>query len=377
VGTVGGPNLEAFNGCENPGTDGLGNVYTYNDFGPDATNFIQWGASTYYSTLAAWQAASGQTNNLNANPLFVSTSTPNFALTSSSPAIDAGLNLGSTYQLALASSSTWPSGVVTLNQNSYGSGWDIGAYVYTQTSTPSVAMTAPAASSTVSGTVSVSASSSAVSPASIAYVQFYLDGLALGSDVTSSPYSISWNTATASNATHTLYALATDNYSNTASSTSITVTVNNTPPSPGIVVVTGGGAGPPIPLASSTNTAPPITPTTGTPATSSSTQLLAALQAKLNTLLAQLAALQGASLRAVFSRDLALWDTGTDVRNLQLLLASQARGPAAARLNAHGATTVFGLLTYHALVEFQTYAGIQPASGYFGPKTRAFVNTHE
>jgi uncharacterized repeat protein (TIGR01451 family) len=92
---------------------------------------------------------------------------------------------------------------------------------------PSVSITAPAASSTVSGIVSVTATSSAVAPASIASVQFYLDGSPLGSAVTSSPYTISWNTGTATNASHTLYALATDNYSNTATSTSIMVTVAN------------------------------------------------------------------------------------------------------------------------------------------------------
>jgi peptidoglycan hydrolase-like protein with peptidoglycan-binding domain len=51
-----------------------------------------------------------------------------------------------------------------------------------------------------------------------------------------------------------------------------------------------------------------------------------------------------------------------------VLLAS---GPAAAALARHGATRVFGMLTYRALVEFQETHGITPAKGYFGPKTRA------
>jgi hypothetical protein len=69
-------------------------------------------------------------NSLQSNPLFVSTSTPNFSLQSASPAIDVGANLGSTYEDGLASWSTWPSNVVTLDQNTYGAGWEIGAYVY-------------------------------------------------------------------------------------------------------------------------------------------------------------------------------------------------------------------------------------------------------
>jgi hypothetical protein len=40
------------------------------------------------------------------------------------------VNLGSTYQLGLSPVSTWPSSVSTLNQNSNGAGWEIGAYVF-------------------------------------------------------------------------------------------------------------------------------------------------------------------------------------------------------------------------------------------------------
>ncbi|MGD1156449.1 MAG: Ig-like domain-containing protein [Terriglobia bacterium] len=232
--------LAAYGGCENPGTNGSGNVYTYNGFGTQGTNFIAWGSgSGNYSTYATWEAAAGNcgttgcSHSVQADPQFVNAAGFNFTLASSSPAIDAGLNLGSTYEWGLDPASTWPSSVITLNQNNYGAGWEMGAYVYTQTSAPWVVMTAPTASSTVSGTVTVSASSTAVSPAAISSVQFYLDSSPLGSPVisTSSPntYSYSWNTASSTNGSHTLYALATDNYANTASSSAITVTVANAP----------------------------------------------------------------------------------------------------------------------------------------------------
>jgi peptidoglycan hydrolase-like protein with peptidoglycan-binding domain len=67
---------------------------------------------------------------------------------------------------------------------------------------------------------------------------------------------------------------------------------------------------------------------------------------------------------------------GSDVTHLQRFLISQNAGPAARKLAAHGATTNFGPLTYRALMEFQKAAGIAPASGYFGPITRAYVNSH-
>ena len=94
------------------------------------------------------------------------------------------------------------------------------ASIFLDTTPPSISITSPANLATVSSTIPVTAT--ATSTAGIASVQFYLDGSPLGAAVTSSPYTTSWNTASAANASHTLYALATDSYSNIASSTSIT-----------------------------------------------------------------------------------------------------------------------------------------------------------
>src|SRR5262245_51966690 len=71
-----------------------------------------------------------------------------------------------------------------------------------------VTMTSPASGSTVSGTVPVSASVSIIGALIVAGVQFKLDGANLGGEDTSAPYSVSWNTAGASNGTHTLSAVA-------------------------------------------------------------------------------------------------------------------------------------------------------------------------
>jgi hypothetical protein len=134
--------LVTISGGENDGTNGDGNVYIYNDFGPQANSFIQWGSGVFYSTYSSWEAATGNcglpgcSHSVETMPLFVNTSTNNFALAPSSPTIDTGLNLGSTYKYGLGPASTWPSNVILDNQNDYGSGWDIGAYVYTQTPAP-------------------------------------------------------------------------------------------------------------------------------------------------------------------------------------------------------------------------------------------------
>jgi hypothetical protein len=96
---------------------------------------------------------------------------------------------------------------------------------------PTVAITSPAAGATVSGQVQVSASASDKLDA-ISSVQFYLNGLPLGSAVTSAPYAITWFTTLASNGSNTITAQATDVSGNTGTSAPITVTVEN-PGNPG------------------------------------------------------------------------------------------------------------------------------------------------
>ncbi|HLX11564.1 MAG TPA: glycosyl hydrolase family 18 protein [Bacteroidota bacterium] len=89
---------------------------------------------------------------------------------------------------------------------------------------PTVSISSPANGSTVSGAASVTASAS--DNGRVSSVQFKLDGIALGSALTTSPYSYSWNTALSANGSHTLAAIATDTAGNQATA-SVTVTVSN------------------------------------------------------------------------------------------------------------------------------------------------------
>src|SRR5881296_1671347 len=93
------------------------------------------------------------------------------------------------------------------------------------TTPPSVSITAPANGATVSGSVTVSAS--ATDNMGVVGVQFQLDGASLGAEITSVPYTLSWNTAIASNGLHTLAAVARDAAGNTATAAVMSVTVNN------------------------------------------------------------------------------------------------------------------------------------------------------
>ena len=96
---------------------------------------------------------------------------------------------------------------------------------------PSVSVTGPAAGATVSGSVNLTAT--AADNAGVAGVQFLVDGTVLvGAEDTGSPYSVSWDTTTAGNGTHTLTARARDTAGNTTTSAAVNVTVDNAAPSP-------------------------------------------------------------------------------------------------------------------------------------------------
>jgi YD repeat-containing protein len=95
---------------------------------------------------------------------------------------------------------------------------------------PTVTIASPAGGATVSGSVTVTASASDNN--GVAGVQFRLDGASLGAEDTAAPYSVSWNTASVANGSHTLTALARDGAGNTATSAGVSVTVSNVTPPP-------------------------------------------------------------------------------------------------------------------------------------------------
>jgi hypothetical protein len=91
---------------------------------------------------------------------------------------------------------------------------------------PNVSLSAPADGATVSG-ASVPVSATASDNIGVAGVQFQLDGVNLGGEDTSSPYSVNWDTTSASNGTHALTAIARDTSNNTRTSSAVIVTVAN------------------------------------------------------------------------------------------------------------------------------------------------------
>ncbi len=90
---------------------------------------------------------------------------------------------------------------------------------------PTVSLTAPTAG-TVSGAVNLAANAS--DNVGIAGVQFRIDGVNVGTEDTSSPYGISWNSASVANGNHIITAVARDAAGNATTSGSVTVNVSNT-----------------------------------------------------------------------------------------------------------------------------------------------------
>jgi len=103
---------------------------------------------------------------------------------------------------------------------------------------PAVSMTSPAPNQTISSLSTVAAVAS--DDTSVAGVQFLLDGAALGAEITTPPYSMTWNTTSVSGGSHTLAARARDSVGLTTTSMSVVINVDNS----GDPVVVGSWSSP-------------------------------------------------------------------------------------------------------------------------------------
>ena len=99
-----------------------------------------------------------------------------------------------------------------------------------------VTITSPASGSTVGNTVPVNANVTMVGGLTVMGVQFKVDGANVGAEDTASPYSVPWNTKTASNGSHTLTAVARDVLGIQWTSNAVTVTVFNDTTAPTVAI---------------------------------------------------------------------------------------------------------------------------------------------
>ena len=92
---------------------------------------------------------------------------------------------------------------------------------------PSVTLTAPTPGASVAAITQLSAT--ATDDVGVAGVQFQVDNVNVGSEITVAPYSLGWDTTSTPNGTHTVRAVARDAAGNVTVSPAVTVTVANTP----------------------------------------------------------------------------------------------------------------------------------------------------
>ena len=90
---------------------------------------------------------------------------------------------------------------------------------------PTVNITAPATNASVNDIITVTAD--AADNVGVAGVQFYVDGVATGTEDTAAPYGVQWDTRTATNGAHSLTARARDAAGNSTLSTAVPVNVSN------------------------------------------------------------------------------------------------------------------------------------------------------
>jgi len=100
---------------------------------------------------------------------------------------------------------------------------------------PTVSISAPANGATVAG-AAVAVAASASDNVGVSGVQFKLDGNNLGAEDTVSPYTITWNSTTATDGPHTLTAVARNAAKLTTTSAGVVLTVNNTTKLPDLIV---------------------------------------------------------------------------------------------------------------------------------------------
>jgi hypothetical protein len=110
--------------------------------------------------------------------------------------------------------------------------------VMNDTTPPTVSITSPSSGATVGGVITVTANAS--DNVGVVGVQFRVDGANLGAEDTSAPYSVSWDTGTATPGTHSLTAIARDAVNNTATSTAVSVTVLSSGAGDVFVAITDG-----------------------------------------------------------------------------------------------------------------------------------------
>lgn len=104
---------------------------------------------------------------------------------------------------------------------------------------PAAAITSPSNGTVITGSA-LTISANATDSSGIQKIDFYADGVLVGTD-TSAPFTANWNTTNATEGPHSLYVVATDTPGNSATSPSISVSVDHLGPTVALTNPVNGG----------------------------------------------------------------------------------------------------------------------------------------
>jgi hypothetical protein len=144
--------------------------------------------------------------------------TSSVSLVTSHSVVVTGLTSASTYHFAVVSTDSVGNTATSSDHT----------FVTSDVTPPTVSLTAPMSGEATSSTMTLAANAS--DNVAVAGVTFYLNGVKVGSEITSAPYMTTYNTTATSSGSYSAFAVARDTSNNYATSTSVSFTINNTPP---------------------------------------------------------------------------------------------------------------------------------------------------
>ena len=238
--------------------------------------------------------------------------------------------------------------------------------VIIDTTGPSVSLTSPTTGATVNGTISIDATATD-SLTSVTGVLFSHGTTTIGSEDTSSPYSVSLDTTTLPDGTYTLNAVARDVVGNYATS-SVSVTIATPAPSSSGSTQSSG------PTAYSTPPSAPIpgiyNPVTTTVTSSGGNEIVSPTKALASAIVQS----TGVTSSFKFTKNATIRTINDEVINLQRMLNTMGYTVSTSGAGSKGRESFFfGPKTRLALIRFQRAFAI-PATGFFGPLSRAAMN---
>lgn len=228
---------------------------------------------------------------------------------------------------------------------------------------PSVSLTSPTTGATVNGTISIDATATDALT-SVVGVLFSHGTTTIGSEDTSSPYSVSLDTTTLTDGAYTLNAVARDIVGNYSTST-ISVTISNA------VTASDSGA-----TQSSGPTAYSTAPSSPIPGIYNPTGNSAGNEKISPTKVLASAIVQSAGINSNFNftKNATIRSINNEVINIQRMLNTMGYTVATTGVGSKGnESSFFGQRTRLALIRFQKAFAI-PATGFFGPLSRAAMN---